>query len=80
MMAEPHPLWTTLTCLTARAVEEGRIVAIEAPARSDRAALDAAAGRSVSRQDQCRACGSGMRTWRLARRDAYPCEPCQRAG
>lgn len=67
-------LWTALEAMMSRAVEDGRIVTVDAPAGPDLAEEDS---RYVYRQRQCRRCGDEITSWDLQGRTAYACRTCQ---
>ena len=70
-------LWDTLSRLMKRAMEQGRIVTAGPDALS--ALESGGTGRFVYRQDNCGACGGGIKSWALGGRTAYACEACQPA-
>lgn len=67
-------LWDELVATMARAVEEGRIVTVDAPVG---AAPPEAQSRYVYKQATCRRCGDRIESWRLSGRTAYACPTCQ---
>jgi formamidopyrimidine-DNA glycosylase len=67
-------LWTTLQAMMSRAVDDGRIVTVDAPAGPDLAEEEA---RYVYKQKVCRRCGDEISSWDLQGRTAYACPTCQ---
>lgn len=67
-------LWTALQAMMSRAVDDGRIVTVDAPAGPDLAEEDA---RYVYKQKLCRRCGDQISSWDLQGRIAYACPTCQ---
>jgi formamidopyrimidine-DNA glycosylase len=70
-------LWGELTRLMLRAADEGRIITVDTPAGTDRAAIAEEDGRHVYKQPRCRRCGGPVAAWDLGGRTAYACGTCQ---
>ncbi|HUQ63562.1 MAG TPA: DNA-formamidopyrimidine glycosylase family protein, partial [Acidimicrobiales bacterium] len=67
-------LWSALTRMMPRAVEEGRIVTVDVAVGSNIAEAEA---RYVYKQRQCRRCGTAVHSWKLGGRTAHACPACQ---
>ena len=63
-------LWEVLRRMMAQAVEDGRIVTVQAP---DRLAVPEAEARHVYKQQQCRDCGAPVEVVQIGGRTAYVC-------
>lgn len=63
-------LWDVLVAMMTRAVDDGRIVTVDA---ADRAAVPEAEARRVYKQERCRDCGAGVVAEQLAGRTSYHC-------
>ncbi|PRX96328.1 DNA-formamidopyrimidine glycosylase family protein [Allonocardiopsis opalescens] len=68
--AEARAIWTTLHGMMARAVEDGRIITVDA---ADRAAVPEDEARKVYKQTRCRDCGAPVVTGTVGGRTAYHC-------
>lgn len=69
-------LWTTITAMMTTAVEEGRIITVDA---EDRALVPEEASRRVYKQSVCYDCGTPVVVSTVASRTAYTCPRCQPA-
>lgn len=69
-------LWSVLQTMMSRAVDDGRIITVEAP---DRLALPEAESRKVYKQEHCRDCGAPVVVTTVGGRTAYHC-PVEQAG
>lgn len=69
-------LWDRLQPMMARAVEDGRILTVDAP-DGDRLAVPEATSRRVYKQAACYDCGTPVVTATLAGRTSYACPRCQ---
>ncbi len=68
--AERDRLWAVLVSMMSRAVDDGRIITVEAP---DRLALPEAESRRVYKQERCRDCGAPVEVGQVGGRTAYHC-------
>ncbi|MGW9307731.1 Fpg/Nei family DNA glycosylase [Saccharomonospora azurea] len=67
---EARALWAELRRMMAQAVEDGRIVTVDA---ADRASIPEAEARKVYKQEHCRDCGTPVVTGTVGGRTAYHC-------
>ena len=67
---ELHQLWGVLTRMMSRAVEDGRIITVDA---EDRLSLPESESRRVYKQEQCRDCGAPVAVATVGGRTAYSC-------
>lgn len=72
--AELEALWSTLARMMAVAVEEGRIITVDA---ADRLAVPEDRARRVYKQRTCHDCGTPIRTAEIGGRTSYSCPRCQ---
>ncbi|MFH5821359.1 Fpg/Nei family DNA glycosylase [Georgenia sp. AZ-5] len=72
--ADAGRLWAVLTRMMTRAVEDGRIVTVDA---EDRLAVPEDRARRVYKQDACRDCGTPVVTAEVGGRTSYSCPLCQ---
>lgn len=63
-------LWDVLVAMMGRAVEDGRIVTVDAP---DRSAVPEAEARRVYKQTHCRDCGADVMVEQVGGRTSYAC-------
>jgi endonuclease VIII len=63
-------LWSVLRAMMDRAVDDGRIITVDAP---DRLALPEAESRKVYKQEHCRDCGAPVSVGTVGGRTAYWC-------
>ncbi len=68
--SKARALWAELRRMMAQAVEDGRIVTVDA---TDRAAIPEAEARKVYKQQRCRDCGTPVVTSTVGGRTAYHC-------
>lgn len=74
--AEFDQLWATLTTMMTRAVDEGRIITIDA---EDRLEVPEDQSRRVYKQERCYDCGTPVVTSTVGGRTSYACPRCQAA-
>jgi len=67
-------LWTTLRAMMTTAVDEGRIITVDA---EDRLAVPEEASRRVYKQALCYDCGTPIVVQEIGARTAYACPSCQ---
>lgn len=67
---ERRGLWDVLVAMMTRAVDDGRIVTVDAP---DRLAVPEAEARRVYKQEACRDCGAPVVVGQVGGRTAYHC-------
>lgn len=67
---ELERLWSVLQTMMSRAVEDGRIITVEA---ADRLAVPEAEARKVYKQERCRDCGAPVVVSTVGGRTAYHC-------
>ncbi|WP_448070567.1 zinc finger domain-containing protein [Georgenia yuyongxinii] len=72
--AELAALWSTLARMMTVAVQEGRIITVDA---EDRLALPRDRSRRVYKQHACYDCGTPIETTELGGRASYSCPRCQ---
>ena len=72
--AEFDQLWTTLTAMMTTAVDEGRIITVDA---DDRLAVPEDQSRRVYKQQACYDCGTPVVTSTVGGRTSYACPRCQ---
>jgi endonuclease-8 len=70
-------LWTVLITMMARAVDDGRIVTVDAP---DRSAVPEAEARRVYKRERCYDCGAAVVVTEVGGRTSYHCPVQQPAG
>ena len=67
-------LWARLQAMMTQAVDDGRIITVEA---EDRQAVPEAESRRVYKQEQCYDCGTPIVTGTVEGRNTYACPHCQ---
>jgi endonuclease-8 len=67
-------LWARLQAMMRQAVDDGRIITVEA---EDRLAVPEAESRRVYKQELCYDCGTPIVTWTINGRARYACPRCQ---
>ena len=67
-------LWARLQAMMAQAVDDGRIITVDAP---DRLAVPEAESRRVYKQEHCYDCGTPIVTGTIDGRTTYACPRCQ---
>jgi endonuclease VIII len=72
--AELEALWSTLTLMMSTAVEEGRIITVDA---EDRLAVAEDRARRVYKQESCYDCGTPVEVAEIGGRTSYSCPRCQ---
>nr|KEP24481.1 hypothetical protein DA06_11785 [Georgenia sp. SUBG003] len=72
--AELEALWSTLTRMMQTAVEDGRIVTVDA---EDRQAVPEERARRVYKQQTCYDCGTPVEVTEIGGRTSYSCPRCQ---
>jgi endonuclease-8 len=68
--SELQDLWTVLQQMMSRAVEDGRIITVDAP---NRLSVPEREARKVYKQDHCRDCGAPVVTDQVGGRTSYHC-------
>jgi endonuclease-8 len=71
--AEFDALWTTLRSMMERAVQDGRIITVEAAPGHERSELAEGDARHVYKQRRCRRCATPVEVSDVGRRPAYAC-------
>lgn len=75
--ADTNALWSVLVDLMSLAVEDGRIVTVDAADEQERRSIPEERARRVYKQQRCYDCGTTVVAEPLAGRTSYSCPRCQ---